>query len=173
MSKKEINAAKAEITELRRLFRRIYPSGNRKYPDRFWEQIRRLSEHVQWLEDLSTPLPARATAVSNTVNVDLEEAAGGKGLGGRSAQQPVFPGVRLIERDGDRNLYHHGREYQTEIDQIYRKIKAILDQSADWLRGLDLDPEDIPTTRRPRCGCGELLATTWRYCPYCTSPIAP
>lgn len=165
-TKKELNEAKAEITELRRLFRRIYPSGDHRSPDRFWQLIRRLAEHAQWLEDLSTPMTARPTAVASTVNVD-QEASPGTGGGGRSANQPLLPGVYLLDRPGDRNLYHQGRQYQTELDRIYRQMKAILDRSADWLRGLDLDPEQLPTTMRPRCECGEIMATAWRFCPYC------
>lgn len=77
------------------------------------------------------------------VNVDQETATTGAGGGGRSANQPLFPGVYLVDGHRNRNLYHQGREYQQELDRIYRQMKAILDRSADWLRGLDLAPEHL------------------------------
>ena len=171
MSRRELNEAKAEITELRRFLARMFPSGDRRSPHRFWEAVRRLSVYVRELEELSTPLGGRPVASSTVINVDLE-ASSGAGTGGPSAEQPLFPGIRLIDREGDRNLYHQGREYQQELDRIYSQIERIIGQSATWLRGLDLDPEDIPTHRRPRCPiCSEILATTWRFCPYCSTPL--
>ena len=172
MSKREVNELRAEITEWRRIFRRIFPSGDRKSPDALWQQIRRLSEYAQWLDDLSDPTPAQPTAVSATVNADQETSTGGRG--GKSADQPLFPGIRLADRRGDRNLYHQGREYSRQLGRLTKSLEQMIDQSADWIRGLNHDPKPLPSKKRPRCDtCGEVMATMWRYCPYCKRPRSP
>lgn len=170
-TKRELNMAKAEITELRRLYRRVFPSGNRESPDRMWKLIRRLADHIADLNELSDPIPSRPVATSASVNIDQD---GGSALSSTSpsAERPLFPGVWLAPegRGGDRNLYHRGRAYQKEVERLGDQLEALISQSADWLRGLDMDPVDLPPSKRDRCECGELMATIWRLCPYCGVP---
>lgn len=168
-TKKELNAARAEITELRRMLARIFPSGNNKSPHALWKQIRRLSAYAQELAELADPTPARPTVTSETSNPD-SDAPAVVAPGGRSAEQPLLPGVRLKDRKGDRTLYHAGTDYLAELERLTKAIEKLIDQSADWIRGLDHDQADLPTKRRPRCtSCSEILGTAWRYCPYCAT----
>lgn len=168
-TKKELAAAKAENTELRRMLSRIFPSGDRRAPHALWKAVRRLSDHARWLDWLSDPTPSQPTATSHAVNVDHEEATG-VGSGGKSANQPILPGIRLADRAGDRNLYHSGYEADAELKRLTKTIEQLIDQSADWLRGLDRDSIQLPAKRRPRCDeCDEVMATVWRYCPYCAT----
>lgn len=154
-TKRQLTDANAENRELRRLLARLVPSSDHRSRDRVWRLLGQYADHFTYLNEMSTPLTARKLDRSPS----------------RDADKPVMAGVRLSEREGSREVYHGGRPFEREADRLYRRMQTMLDQSAAWVRGIDLDPERVPSARRPRCECGELVAIAFKWCPWCGTEL--
>lgn len=155
-TKKELDEQRAQNKELRQTLAKLAPSLNKNTPDRVWKLLAQYAEHFRYLASMSSPLQSRSVGTMSRNS--------------RGDDRPVGTGTRLSERRGDRTIWHNGRPFEKEADRLYTQLQGLLDQSAAWVRGIDLLPTPAQQSRRPRCQCGEVLAITWGWCPHCGRP---
>lgn len=152
-TKKELAAVRDQNKELRRTLSKLAPSLDARAPDRVWKLLGQYAEHFQYLASMTTPYQSRSVATMNHTR--------------SQADRPPFNGTHLTDRKRDRTIWHNGRAFEREADRLYRQLQGLLDQSAAWVRGIDLLPQPVSTSRRDRCECGELQAISWSWCPHC------